>query len=77
MNESSPKVCPDCRSNLEPVTVYSKTDYGTNYQLQYASGDAGKSWFAGRYPVKGNVDAFLYGNCGRMLLYGRRTKENA
>ena len=69
------KSCPDCETELRPIQLLDATHPGWTSEgsqhtnLSYAAIDATRSFF-GKIPKEGIVQAFLCGECGRILLYG-------
>lgn len=64
------RVCPDCQSALHEVKILDTAHYNVHTNLEYAVPEAKRSFWTVRYPVAGQVAAFMCEGCGRILLYG-------
>ena len=69
---------PECRTCREPMSEITLLDRihtsgaHTTY-LEYTVPVARRSFWSGRYPVEGEIDAFLCERCGEVRLFGRST----
>jgi hypothetical protein len=74
MDEETSRRCLECEGELSPIVImdkhYSATRGGTSGELEYRQPDDTRSFWTGRYPTAGRVQAFMCGECGRIALYG-------
>jgi hypothetical protein len=69
MDEAS-RTCIECQGVMSPIVVMDKIYRNTSQGLEYRRPDDSRSFWTGKYPSAGPVQAFLCGDCGRIDLYG-------
>ena len=71
MASEETKACVDCDGTMFPVVLMDKVHHsGTPRELEYRQPDDKRSFWTGKYPTAGRVQAFLCEGCGRIALYG-------
>lgn len=74
MPEEQVKTCSDCNGALRPITIMDRGDLNRFAgELTYRMVDDKLSFWTGRYPTAGPVQAFLCQDCGRIALFGKPT----
>lgn len=68
-SRASKTTCPDCDSEMRPITLIDTGDDNVQQKLGYAIGEPERSWFLGRYAEAGKVNAKMCPTCGRIILY--------
>lgn len=66
------RTCSDCDGALTAIQLIDKRGRGTGVVhgvLEDAVGEAKRSMCTGKFPVEGEVHAYMCGGCGRVLLY--------
>jgi hypothetical protein len=65
--------CPDCKSDMRPITLIDDGGMNKQHKLRYAIGTKIKHWpmslFMGRYTEAGEVNARMCPSCGRIVLH--------
>lgn len=69
--------CPDCDGTVHQIRLIDKGHGDTHKEWEYTYPDAKKGKFLGRYPVEGQIKAFMCQWCGRVVLYARRQEEES
>ena len=69
MSDETSRICVDCDVTMSPIVIMDK-NYYTIAQLEYRQPDDRRSFWTGKYPTAGQVQAFMCGGCGRIELYG-------
>jgi hypothetical protein len=67
--------CDSCDSALHPIKLIDKAHGQRHTDLEYAPADAARSFWTGRYPIEGKVEAYLCAGCGRIAMFGRSAVE--
>jgi hypothetical protein len=67
---TQPRPCPDCHATTQEIKLIDKSHFGDHTDLEYASSEATRSLWTGRFPVEGRVVALMCSECGRIGLYG-------
>lgn len=72
MGVETSTVCSDCQGQMAPIVIMDKYYVNNRYtqELEYRLPDDKISFWSGKYPTAGKVQAFLCGNCGKIALYG-------
>ena len=70
MSDEDARDCTECEGSMFPVVMMDKMHGGIG-QLEYRLPDDKRSFWTGRYPTAGLVQAFLCQDCGRIALYGQ------
>jgi hypothetical protein len=73
MSEPQDRTCSDCDGNLQPIVVMDVGHQGHIGQLMDRSFDDKRSFWTGRFPTGGPVQAFLCQDCGLIALFGQPT----
>jgi hypothetical protein len=71
----STEKCPDCEGPLTPIRLIDKAYRPMHGKMEYAAGDAKPGMWLGRYPIEGQIEGRLCGECGRILLYAKPKGE--
>jgi hypothetical protein len=74
MEETATKTCLECGGVMSPIVIMDKTypmnSYRSAKMLEYRRPDDKLSFWTGKFPSGGAVQAFLCEDCGRISLYG-------
>jgi hypothetical protein len=70
MSNETSRICVDCDGAMSPIVIMDK-NYHAITQLEYRQPDDRRSFWTGKYPTAGEVQAFMCSGCGRIELYGR------
>lgn len=75
MTDEVPRICADCQGAMSPIIIMDKSGPGMTRgsyagPLEYRLPDDRLSFWTGKYPTAGPVEAFLCEECGRIALYG-------
>ena len=74
MADETSRRCIECEGELSPIVIMDKhssvSRVGALGELEYRQPDDTRSFWTGRYPTAGRVQALMCGNCGRIALYG-------
>jgi hypothetical protein len=75
MADDASKTCWDCEGTMHPIVImdrdYNKLTGSRMHEgLEYRQPDDRRSFWTGKYPTAGKVQAFMCENCGRIELYG-------
>jgi hypothetical protein len=73
MSEQQDRTCSDCDGALQPIVIMDRGHQGTIGELTYRSPDDKRSFWTGKYPTAGPVQAFLCQDCGLIALFGQPT----
>ena len=73
MSEPEVRTCTDCDGELQPITIMDVGHQGRIHALQYHAADDKRSFWTGRYPTAGAVQAYLCQDCGRIAMFGQPT----
>lgn len=65
------KKCPDCGNVASEIKLIDKAHAGAHNEFEYTLPESKRSFWMGRYAVEGKVTAFMCGECGRIILYGK------
>ncbi len=76
MSESIEKSCPDCNEAMTEIRLIDKAHSNVHQDVEYALAVAKRGFWLGRFPVEGKVAAFMCGQCGRIILYGKPKEES-
>jgi hypothetical protein len=77
MNPSGTKKCPDCTFTMRRIKLFDRVagkGAPPDGELYYAAADANRTSGSGKYPLQGNVVAYLCGSCRRIVLYGENVE---
>ena len=71
----STKTCVECQGRMSPVIVMDKTypwptEHRHTAPLEYRLPEDHLSFWTGKYPTAGPIQAFMCQGCGRIALYG-------
>lgn len=76
MNETSDRKCPDCDGSLVPICIIDRSRLNEiqsmDSVLTYTSPKAKPGWL-GNLKAEGTVSAFACNQCGRILLYAKKS----
>jgi hypothetical protein len=77
MADEVSRKCADCQGAMSPIIIMDKSGPGLTRHsvigsLEYRLPDDRVSFWTGKYPTAGPVEAFLCQECGRIVLYGAR-----
>jgi hypothetical protein len=66
------RTCLGCDGELLPIVIMDY-QHGRRLvgELEYRQADDARSFWTGRYPTAGPVQAFLCSDCGRIALFGQ------
>ena len=68
------RTCSECQGEMSPIIIMDKDRHGNfgpgPQQLEYRQPHDTRSFWTGKYPTAGRVQAFMCGGCGRIALYG-------
>lgn len=74
MADEESKTCIECEGVMSPIVIMDKTYPVNTYRsvqgLEYRRPDDSRSFWTGKFPSAGPVQAFLCEDCGRIALYG-------
>ena len=74
MTDEASRTCVECQGLMSPIIVMDKDHYGNlgpgPQSLEYRLPEDSRSFWTGKYPTAGRVQAFMCGGCGRITLYG-------
>ncbi len=76
MPANSP-ACDSCNSDMHPIKLIDKSHGKMHTDFEYAPADAARSFWTGRYPIEGKVEAYLCAGCGRIAMFGRPAGADA
>lgn len=62
--------CPECQNPMHPIRLLDTGHAGVHSDLEYATPEAHRSFWKGRFPTAGRVIAYMREQCGRIVLYG-------
>lgn len=69
--------CPNCQQKLFPIRVLDKTGEASHHDdLEYARVDTQRSFWLGRYPVAGKINAFMCGTCGSVQFFASPARKD-
>jgi len=71
MSDQPARTCSDCDGELQAIVVMDVGHQGAVGQLQYYSSGDKRSFWTGRFPTAGTVQAFLCQDCGLISLFGQ------
>lgn len=69
------RVCPDCKTNLDPIQVIDQLGHGgTRLGLAFTRGEPPETsgWTGKLKNQAGTIEAFLCDQCGRVVFYEAR-----
>ena len=65
--------CPDCETEMQLIKLIDNGAPGfLQTEIAYATPDAKRDNWTGRFPEKGRLVAKICPSCGRVLLFGSR-----
>lgn len=72
MGDNSPKVCSECDGTMQQIILMDRYHSNNRFtqELEYRLPDDKRSFWTGKYPTGGNVQAFMCSDCGKINLYG-------
>lgn len=71
MTVEASRTCIECQGFLSPIVVMDKIHpNGASQEIEYRRPVDSRSFWTGKYPTAGRVQAFMCGGCGRIVLYG-------
>lgn len=75
MASDDTRTCIECEGTMSPIVIMDKYYPGAakhrfTGSLEYRLPEDRLSFWSGKYPTAGAVQAFLCGDCGRIALYG-------
>lgn len=70
MSDEPQRTCVECQGRMSPIVVMDKLGRSYPSSLEYRQPDDRLSFWTGKYPTAGLVQAFLCQECGRIALYG-------
>jgi hypothetical protein len=73
MSEQEARTCLGCDGELRPITIMDMGHRGYVGALMYRSANDKPSFWTGRYPTAGPVQAYLCQDCGRIAMFGQPT----
>ena len=75
MADEVTRTCLECQGEMSPIIIMDQNRWGATGpgpgKLEYRQPEDSRSFWTGKYPTAGLVQAFLCGACGRIALYGR------
>lgn len=79
MDNEASRACQECQGPMSPIVVMDKrrgvpTEHRDAAMLEYRMPDDKLSFWTGKYPTAGPVEAFMCAECGRIALYGSRAE---
>jgi hypothetical protein len=76
MAEDVQRTCVECKGSMSPIIIMDKgpglANHSVGGPLEYRLPNDRVSFWTGRYPTTGVVQAFMCAECGRIALYGGR-----
>ncbi len=73
--DETTRTCIMCQGLTYPIVIMDKWARDRTQNLTYRQPDDTRSFWTGKYPTAGDVQAFLCGEGGRIDLYGRISAE--
>lgn len=73
MEDNASTLCPQCQATMAPIVLMDRYHPNSRFsqELEYRLPGDKPSFWTGKYPSGGKVQAFMCGDCGRIVLYGR------
>jgi len=62
--------CPQCGEVMDQIKVVAQGHQGAHHELTYTAVEAEPSFWLGRFPVEGAVNARMCSGCHYILFYG-------
>ncbi len=62
---------------MHPIKLIDKSHGKMHTDFEYAPADAARSFWTGRYPIQGKVEAYLCAGCGRIAMFGQPAGADA
>lgn len=77
MNDNPTRSCMECQGQMAPIVIMDKqwplpNPHRHSGVLEYRLADDSLSFWTGKYPTAGPVQAFMCASCGRIALYGEK-----
>ena len=74
MSDETTRVCTECKGTMSSIIVMDKmhpipTKHSCTGSLEYRLPEDRLSFWTGKYPTAGTVNAFMCERCGRIALY--------
>ena len=70
MSVQQARTCLGCDGELQPITIMDLGNQGSFGTLQYRAVDDKRSFWTGKHPTAGPVQAFMCQDCGRIAMFG-------
>ena len=77
MSNEKQRTCPECESQMQEIVVIDRNRVNefraVDSVLTYTSRDAKPSFWTGSIPAEGVVSSYACTQCGRILLYAKKS----
>jgi hypothetical protein len=79
MGDESLRVCSACQAAMGSITVMDRYYVNNRYtqELEYRLPEDKLSFWTGKYPTAGKIQAFMCSSCGKIDLYGTTAPGSA